>query len=133
MAQVPARLGVAVRTPLPKAGDLVVVGRAASVQFVRPITCRVIRVLDWITYDGWCWLDVYQLDAKGDAVARRSIFVQPAGLAVSSPAPVPRAPSRVGVARQVRRGPSPVGVPPVPRRADPGRRAAGGRGTAGGG
>ncbi|WP_432908316.1 hypothetical protein ACQP1S_25520 [Micromonospora matsumotoense] len=113
---------------MPKAGDLVVVGRAASVQFVRPITCRVIRVLDWITYDGWCWLDVYQLDAKGDAVARRSIFVQPAGLAVSSPAPVPRAPSR-----QVRRGPSPVGVPPVPRRADPGRRAAGGRGTAGGG
>ena len=77
-------------TPLPKAGDLVVVGRAASVQFVTPITCRVIRVLDWITYDGWCWLDVYQLDAKGDAVARRSIFVQPAGLVVHRrTAPVP--------------------------------------------
>ncbi|MEU8373915.1 hypothetical protein AB0C22_12425 [Micromonospora sp. NPDC048894] len=106
--------------PPPKAGDLVVVGRAASVQFVAPITCRVIRVLDWITYDGWCWLDVYQLDAKGDAVARRSIFVQPAGLQVSRPAPTPRTPSPAGRASNVRRGPRPAGVPPVPRRADPG-------------
>ncbi|MGV9978036.1 hypothetical protein ACWDUH_10190 [Micromonospora wenchangensis] len=76
--------------PLPKAGDLVYVTRAASVQFVKPIWCRVIRVLDWITYDGWCWLDVYQLDARGDAVARRSIFVQPAKLESGQPVPVPR-------------------------------------------
>ena len=65
-----------------RAGDLIEVTRAASVQFVKPIRCRVIRVLDWITYDGWCWLDVYQLNDKGDAVARRSIFVQPAGLVI---------------------------------------------------
>ncbi|WP_255597787.1 hypothetical protein [Micromonospora sp. RL09-050-HVF-A] len=76
--------------PLPKAGDLVYVTRAASVQFIKPIWCRVIRVLDWITYDGWCWLDVYQLDARGDAVARRSIFVQPAKLESRQPVPVPR-------------------------------------------
>ncbi|MEV6704572.1 hypothetical protein [Micromonospora wenchangensis] len=94
MAQVPAHLGAAVRAPLPKAGDLVDVGRAASVQFVRPIRCRVIRVLDWITYDGWCWLDVYQLDAKGDAVLRRSIFVRPAGLVtVHGARPVRRPPA----------------------------------------
>jgi hypothetical protein len=37
---------------------------------------RVIRVHDWPTYDGWAWLDGYELDATGDAVARRSIFVQ---------------------------------------------------------
>ncbi|MBW4704433.1 MULTISPECIES: hypothetical protein [unclassified Micromonospora] len=78
------------RAPLPAAGDLIQVTRAASVQFVKPIRCRVIRMLDWITYDGWCWLDVYQLDDKGDAVARRSIFVQPAGLVVHRrTAPVP--------------------------------------------
>ncbi|SCE95277.1 hypothetical protein GA0070558_115100 [Micromonospora haikouensis] len=76
--------------PLPKAGDLVQVTRAASVQFVEPIRCRVVRVLDWITYDGWVWLDVYQLDGKGDAVARRSIFVRPGGLRVLRPAPAPR-------------------------------------------
>ncbi|MFI9641131.1 hypothetical protein ACIG87_13880 [Micromonospora sp. NPDC051925] len=76
--------------PLPKAGDLVYVTRAASVQFIKPISCRVIRVLDWITYDGWCWLDVYQLDAKGDAVVRRSISVQPAKLQSQQPAPTPR-------------------------------------------
>ncbi|SCG80223.1 hypothetical protein GA0070623_4957 [Micromonospora rifamycinica] len=121
--------------PLPKAGDLVIVGRAASVQFLRPISCRVIRVLDWITYDGWCWLDVYQLNAKGDAVARRSIYVQPAGLEVVQPAPVARVPRRVGVPPNVRRGPAPagmtaggrgaVGVPAVRRPSDGGRGAAG--------
>ncbi|TDC59804.1 hypothetical protein E1258_16750 [Micromonospora sp. KC207] len=75
----PARESATSTSP-PKAGDLVQVTRAASVQFVEPIMCRVIRVLDWITYDRWMWLDVYQLDDKGEAVARRSIFVQPAGL-----------------------------------------------------
>ncbi|MEU7978167.1 hypothetical protein AB0B63_06505 [Micromonospora sp. NPDC049081] len=108
--------------PPPKAGDLVVVGRAASVQFVEPIRCRVIRVLDWITYDGWCWLDVYQLDAKGDAVARRSIFVQPAGLQVSPAAPTPRTPARSGVAPNAGRRARPAGVPPsAPRPAGGGR------------
>ncbi|MEU3453097.1 hypothetical protein ABZ671_05780 [Micromonospora sp. NPDC006766] len=64
-----------------RAGDLLRIDRAASVQFVEPMLFRLIRVLDWVTYDGWVWLDGYQLNAKGDAVARRSIFVQKAGLA----------------------------------------------------
>ncbi|MFG1654329.1 hypothetical protein ACGFIE_30780 [Micromonospora sp. NPDC049275] len=83
-----------------KAGDMLIVGREASVQFIRPIRFRLIRVLDWITYDGWIWLDGYQLDDRGDAVARRSIFVMKAGLR-SAPAPIAvghpwqkRAPSR---------------------------------------
>lgn len=64
-----------------RAGDLLQVTAAASVQFtVRPIVFRLIRVLDRPTFDGWVWLDGYQLDGRGDAVARRSIFVQPAGL-----------------------------------------------------
>lgn len=71
-----------------KAGDLVYVTRAASVQFLHPIRFRVIRVLDWPTYDGWVWLEGYQVNAVGDAVSRRRIFVQPAGL-TTPPAVVP--------------------------------------------
>jgi hypothetical protein len=52
------------------------VTREASVQFANPIYFRVIRVHDWPTYTGWVWLDGYQLNAAGDAVERRSIFVQ---------------------------------------------------------
>jgi hypothetical protein len=55
---------------------------------------RVIRVHDWPTYDGWAWLDGYQLDASGDAVERRSIFVLIDGLqpvaAVRGQRPQPR-------------------------------------------
>jgi hypothetical protein len=65
---------------LPRSGDVLEVTRAASVQFVRPLLFRVIRVHDWPTYDGWVWLDGYELNAAGDAVERRSIFVQVDGL-----------------------------------------------------
>ncbi|WBB74046.1 hypothetical protein O7602_00295 [Micromonospora sp. WMMD1128] len=63
-----------------KAGDLLHVTRAASPQFVRPIVFRLIRELDWTTCDGWVWLDGYQVDERGDATARRSIFVRRAAL-----------------------------------------------------
>ncbi|MFC8846448.1 MULTISPECIES: hypothetical protein [unclassified Micromonospora] len=73
-----------------RAGMVLHVTRAASPQFVQPIFFRLIRVhADWITYHGWTWLHGYQLDAKGEAVAQRSIYVQPAGLIVQSPPPVP--------------------------------------------
>jgi hypothetical protein len=49
---------------------------------------RVIRVHDWPTYDGWAWLDGYQLNGAGDAVERRSIFVQLKGLQPGSVAPI---------------------------------------------
>jgi hypothetical protein len=65
---------------LPRSGDVLHVTRAASVQFAEPLVFRVIRVHEWPTYDGWIWLDGYELDAAGDAVERRSIFVQLAGL-----------------------------------------------------
>lgn len=67
----------------PQAGDVLRVGKAASVQFgPKPILFRfrVIRVHDWTTYDGWMWLDGYQLNAAGDAIERRSIFVMSDGL-----------------------------------------------------
>jgi len=65
---------------LPRSGDVLRVTKAASVQFSQPMLFRVIRVHDWMTYDGWAWLDGYQLNAAGDAVERRSIFVQLSGL-----------------------------------------------------
>ncbi|MBO4209111.1 hypothetical protein [Micromonospora echinofusca] len=67
---------------LPRAGDVVHLTRAASVQFTNPIMFRVIRVLDWITYDHWVWLDGYQLGPTGDAVARRTVFVQQSGIRI---------------------------------------------------
>jgi hypothetical protein len=51
---------------------------------------RVIRVHDWPTYEGWIWLDGYELNAAGDAVERRSIFVQINGLRSVGKAPDPR-------------------------------------------
>jgi hypothetical protein len=65
---------------MPRSGDVLRVTRAASIQFIEPMLFRVIRVHDWPTYDGWAWLDGYQLNAAGDAVSRRSIFVQLKGL-----------------------------------------------------
>ncbi|HTJ38690.1 MAG TPA: hypothetical protein VL738_36130 [Dactylosporangium sp.] len=65
---------------LPRTGDVLRVTKTASVQFAQPILFRVIRVHDWQTYDGWIWLDGYQLNAAGDAVDRRTIFVQLLGL-----------------------------------------------------
>ncbi|BCJ62236.1 hypothetical protein [Micromonospora endophytica] len=52
-------------------------------QFTAPILFRLIRVLDRPTYHGWIWLEGYQLDNRGDAVERRSVFVMKAGLRVA--------------------------------------------------
>lgn len=82
---------------LPKTGDVLRVTKAASVQFVQPMLFRVIRVHDWQTYDGWAWLDGYQLNATGDAVERRSIFVQLQGLQPGFVTRTQRAVSRVPV------------------------------------
>ncbi|MEU7904441.1 hypothetical protein [Actinoplanes sp. NPDC049118] len=66
-----------------RAGDVVLVGRAASVQFAgrAGFAFRVVGVDARPTYAGWAWLDGYQLDNLGRAVARRRIFVRRAGLA----------------------------------------------------
>lgn len=70
-----------------KAGNVYRLARAASPQFMTPVLFRLIRVHDWPTYDGWAWLDGYELDALGDAVERRSVFVLRAGVqAVAIPA-----------------------------------------------
>ena len=48
---------------LPRSGDVIHVTKAASVQFAAPMLFRVIRVHDWPTYEGWIWLDGYELNA----------------------------------------------------------------------
>ncbi|MER5332683.1 hypothetical protein [Micromonospora sp. NPDC002717] len=78
------------------AGDVLCLTRSASPQFVRPVTVRVIRVLtDWHTYHGWCWIDVYELNARGDAVDRRSLYVRCEGcVGVRRRRPLPRPAAR---------------------------------------
>ena len=68
------------------------IGPAASPQFAagNAFDFRVIRTHDWRTsWDGWAWLDGYQLNAAaaGDAIERRSIYVDLAGLRPSVAAP----------------------------------------------
>ena len=68
--------------PTPRPGEVVWVGPSASVQFsgLYSFKFRVINVDSRPTYDGWVWLDGYQLDGRGHAVARRKIFVRRSGL-----------------------------------------------------
>ncbi|MDG4805477.1 hypothetical protein O7634_01715 [Micromonospora sp. WMMD1120] len=79
------------------AGDLVHLTTAASVQFLRPIVVRVIRELpERHTYDGWVWIEGYQLNAAGDAVARRELYVRRAGVRRHALPAKDRVPVRVG-------------------------------------
>ncbi|WP_330466949.1 hypothetical protein [Micromonospora zamorensis] len=75
-------------TARPSPGDLLVIDGGASVQFAgdRALTLRVVSVCDWPTYEGWVWLTGYVINRRGNAIAKREIFVQRAGLtAVGSP------------------------------------------------
>ena len=67
---------------LPQPGEVVLIGASASVQFSgkHGFTFRIIAVDSRPTYDGWVWLDGYQLDGRGQATARRKIFVRRSGL-----------------------------------------------------
>ncbi len=98
----------------PCSGDIYALGTAASVQFsIRPLLFRVIRVESRDTCIGWVWLDGYELNQAGDAVERRSVFVQLAGLRPvgttkrEAPRPVPQGrnqrqmPARPGNGRPV--------------------------------
>ncbi len=88
----------------PRPGDLLIVDRAASVQFAgaRALRLRVVSVCDRPTYDGWVWLTGYVLDRRGEATARREVFVRLAGLrAASAPSPSQAARRTGGRSRRV--------------------------------
>ncbi|MFE9919139.1 hypothetical protein ACFYPG_28670 [Micromonospora sp. NPDC005553] len=75
-----------------RAGDVIHLTAAASVQFLRPIFVRVIRELpERHTYHGWVWVEGYQLNAAGDAVAHRELYVMRAGVRLQ---PLPITPTR---------------------------------------
>jgi hypothetical protein len=76
---VPAVGGQLGRGPQP--GDVVLIGRAASVQFAAtPFAFRVVRVTPATTCDDMVWLDGYELDVFGEAVTKRAIYVRRHGL-----------------------------------------------------
>jgi hypothetical protein len=74
----------------PHPGDVVAVGRPASVQFdgARGFRFRVIAVTAQSAHAGWMWVDGVQLGPDGDAIRRREIFVRADGLR-----PAPQAPA----------------------------------------
>jgi hypothetical protein len=76
-----------VTDPILRPGVVLLLTRTASPQFHRPVTLRVIRVLDRPTYDGWLWVEGYQLNPRGEAIDRRSLFVRRAGVRVVQAAP----------------------------------------------
>ncbi|SCF12865.1 hypothetical protein GA0070618_3405 [Micromonospora echinospora] len=73
---------------LPKPGDLVALDGRASPQFGgnRALLLRIASVANALTTDDWVWLTGYVIDALGDAVAKREVFVHRAGI---RPAPPP--------------------------------------------
>ncbi|MEU8262806.1 hypothetical protein AB0C02_19530 [Micromonospora sp. NPDC048999] len=77
-----------------KTGDVLHLTRAASPQFTQSIFLRVIRTrTDFHTYDGWTWLDGYQLNQKGEAVARRELYVLKEGVQLVCPFATPQPPN----------------------------------------
>ncbi|WSZ94223.1 hypothetical protein OG990_35600 [Micromonospora sp. NBC_00858] len=76
---------------VPATGDVVLIGAAASVQFAgdRALRLRISAVNLGPTYHGWIWLTGYVLDKRGQAVDRREIYVQEAGVEILSADAIP--------------------------------------------
>ncbi|GIJ23050.1 hypothetical protein [Micromonospora lutea] len=83
-------------TARPAPGDLLRIDGRASVQFAggRALTLRVVSVSDRHAYDGWIWLTGYVIDRRGDATAKREIYVQLAGIRSDTGAAAPPRPAR---------------------------------------
>ncbi|MFF5217014.1 hypothetical protein [Micromonospora sp. NPDC000442] len=125
-------------TVRPEPGDLLRIDIRASVQFAgrRALTLRVVSVSDRQAYDGWIWLTGYVIDRRGNATAKREVYVQLAGLR-AAPDSAPAARAVGATARQrPRRGSmiapqSPTGQvsspPPAAGRAPPRQPATSGR------
>jgi hypothetical protein len=77
---------------LPQVGDLVALSRSASVQFAgeRAILLSVIDVSLKTYTEGWCYLTGYEVNADGDANAKREVFVKISGLRIVRRSNLPR-------------------------------------------
>ncbi|WFE43506.1 hypothetical protein [Verrucosispora sp. WMMD1129] len=93
-------------TARPAPGDLLRIDGRASVQFAggRALTLRVVSVSDRHAYDGWIWLTGYVIDRRGNATAKRELYVRLAGLRppVNLPPPGPAAPDTTRAVTGVR-------------------------------
>jgi hypothetical protein len=79
------------QTPPPQltAGADLYIGASASCQFAgRPIRFRLTRVEDRMCDIGYVWLTGYELNAGGDAVDKREVYVIRAGLRAWAGQPV---------------------------------------------
>ncbi|GAA2182428.1 hypothetical protein [Micromonospora lupini] len=72
-------------------GDLLLIGPACSPQFTgdRALRLRLVSAGEIDPYSGWMWLTGYVLDVRGDATAKRELYVQRAGIVVERRAPAP--------------------------------------------
>jgi hypothetical protein len=67
-----------------KPGDVVLVGAACSPQFTgnRALRLRLVSVGETDPYHDWIWLTGYVLDARGNATAKREVYVMRAGVVI---------------------------------------------------
>ncbi|MGC4773357.1 hypothetical protein ACLQ25_30855 [Micromonospora sp. DT44] len=67
-----------------KSGDIVLVGAACSPQFTgdRALMLRVVSVGEADPYHDWIWITGYVLDMRGNAIAKREVYVMKAGLVI---------------------------------------------------
>ncbi|MCX5117174.1 hypothetical protein OG992_08270 [Micromonospora sp. NBC_00362] len=82
-----------------KAGDVVLIGAACSVQFSgdRALMLRLVSIGETDPYNDWIWITGYVLDTKGLATAKRELYVLRAGLRIRRrTAPASAQPRRSG-------------------------------------
>ncbi|MGC4771522.1 hypothetical protein ACLQ25_21440 [Micromonospora sp. DT44] len=67
-----------------KPGDVVLIGAACSPQFTgsRALMLRLVSVGEPDPYHDWIWITGYVLDARGDATAKREVYVMKAGVVI---------------------------------------------------
>ncbi|MGV9210258.1 hypothetical protein ACTFTM_00165 [Micromonospora sp. RB23] len=72
------------RLAVVKPGDVVQVAAACSPQFTgnRALMLRIVSVGETDPYHDWIWITGYVLDARGNATAKREVYVMKAGLVV---------------------------------------------------
>jgi hypothetical protein len=88
----------------PQPGDLLIIDGRASVQFAgdRALLLRVTTVSQAPTYHGWTWLTGYAVDQSDQAIEKREVYVQLAGVApaTAGSVPAPRARPAPAAARR---------------------------------
>ncbi|MEV6524203.1 hypothetical protein AB0M43_19815 [Longispora sp. NPDC051575] len=71
---------------MPTPGDVVRLTKSASPQFGKPLLLRVTKTEGRrSSVYGWAWIEGYVLDNSGNAVTKRSVFVNLNGIAPQGP------------------------------------------------